>query len=79
MKFTFEEAELINSCFELDSDDNIFDVNNFINRLNNIKTNTDDHILLNILNTTIEKLETIDNNKFDFIIKSIPLNNFMNY
>lgn len=75
MKFTFEEAELINNCTEEET----LNKDGFLERLNNIRTNTTDSLLVNILDSTINKIQTIDELKFGEIIKSTPLNNFIEY
>lgn len=76
MKFTFEEAELINNFFEESS--NV--TKEFaVSELNNAKDNTDDTALVEIAQTTIDKITALDDQGFTTLFSSLPVDPYTEF
>lgn len=76
MRFTFDEAELINNFFEAAEQTPKTVV---INELEDAKSNTDDPELINISNSTIQKIKDLDDITFSKVFNDFPLNDFTDY
>lgn len=77
MKFTFEESELINNLFENIQD--IYSKELVIDKLKQIKTNTEEPELVEIVNTTIQKISILDEELLINIINDLPIDTYTTY
>lgn len=76
MKFTFVEAELLNSFYEFIEPGTKSEV---IEELEQAKSNTDDKDIINIANSVIQKVYMLDDETFKKVFDDFPLNEFTNY
>ena len=77
MRFSFEEAELINSFFE-----DIKEVHaqrKVIDELEQAKANTMDPELIEIANSTIQKIKALDEESFNKIFTDFPIDTYTIY
>lgn len=76
MKFTFDEAELLNNFF----DGNVEVAKSvFIRELEDAKSNTEEKDLIDIANSTLQKIKNFDGNTFKKVFNDFPLNDFSDY
>lgn len=76
MRLTFDEAELLNNFFGAAERTTKLTV---LNELEVAKSNTVDPELINIANSTIQKIKGLDDNTFVKVFKEFPLNDFTDY
>ncbi len=77
MKFTFEEVELINSCF--DEDIMLKSRGEYITQLTSIRTNVEDETLNEIINNVIEKFYEMKEIDFIKMVNDLPISVFEEY
>lgn len=70
MKFSFEEAELIN--YYLEDESNISKVD-FIEKINNIKNKSEDKALIELLINIISKLRILVDDQYNNMISNLPV------
>lgn len=70
MKFSFEEAELINYYLE---DENNISKLEFIEKINDIKNKSEDKALIELLINIISKLKILLDDQYNNMISNLPV------
>lgn len=77
MKFSFDESEIMNHYLDQEEEKPTKEV--FIQKLDDVKTNTEDSELIEVCSSIIVKLKNLDKEKYNNLISELPVDTISVY